>query len=460
MTRTLEDRMADMTPWIDQPENRPQVILNDVTLRDGKQALPWWNLWTKEQSEKLLSMMIDMGIHQAEVGFPAVPNDPESESVEYVIQALGERDLFFWTLARAVKSDIKNAKKSMRGASHKGIHTFLGTSPQHRESRRFSTDRIKSMVRDRVRQVKDCGDFLCEFSAEDATRTEIDFLLEIYGIASEEGADVLNIPDTVGHSTVLQYVELCRKIREAFPDFVISTHAHNDMGLAEANALSAVEAGFAQRIEGTLYGIGERAGNTDIMNIIMALMSEGGHFAQTLGKNLVNKKGDLCRLLDEFSDMTGIIARPVSPLYGYGCTTNRSGIHQAEVAKLKGTYVWEDGYDFGIAGRPLFDISPLSGKGGVTALLGEQASEINDMTLFTHFLRCVFSPDVNEHSLKSQFPSVKHESIHALANTIYRVRMKGQNEKETIECLEEMRSLTHDIIRDAMRIYVREIQTS
>lgn len=454
-TTQNKEHMAAMTPWITRDEDRPNIIINDVTLRDGKQALPWYNIPNKEDSAKFVGALADCGVHHAEIGFPAVEGDQETECVKHIVDVNKDRDIMMFALSRLVASDIETAIKTLSPAKHKGIHTFVGISKEHLQSRGFSYAKIHEMVRTHVKRIIEAG-FVCQFSGEDMTRAlyqeqlgilDPHFVEDVYGNAGENGAIIFNHPDTLGIETPKEYGGVIRNMKQGFPDQIHATHTHNDGSMAEANTIEGVLQG-AQRIEGTVCGIGERAGNADWMSVVITMMSQGKFPWQkekmaVHARNILKNPEGVSNVYECFQRMTGISQRVVAPGYGFFSQVNRSGIHQAEVAKMKASYLWTEPESFGFDPLPAFDMSPLSGKGGVKALSEESGKPVPDESRigeFTAFIRDIFSPDTNPHDIEERFDNINRNALKRVADKIYRSREEArlyqsspQNEKKWME---------------------------
>src|SRR5690606_21903758 len=245
-----------------------RVIVFDTTLRDGEQS-PGATMNT-EQKIEVARQLARLGVDIIEAGFPAAsPGD--LDAVRRIAKEV--KGLTVLGLARTSFTDIDAAWEAVQHAEDASIHTFISTSPIHMERKlRKSPDEVVEMARAAVRRCKGYVSKV-EFSAEDATRSDWDFLCRIFAAAIEEGATTINIPDTVGYTMPAEYAELIRYVRANTPgieDVVISVHCHNDLGMATANTLAAVQAG-ARQVEVTINGIGERAGNTSLEEVVMAL---------------------------------------------------------------------------------------------------------------------------------------------------------------------------------------------
>jgi 2-isopropylmalate synthase len=469
-----------LTPWIPQGQ-KPEFIINDLTLRDGKQALPWWTLWVRKQAGKLVHQMADVGVHHVEVGFPAIPGDPETETVAHLANALKDRDMALFGLARLMRSDIETAMEALAPAKYKGIHTFIGTSDIHIDSRRHTLGGHEKMsaseyrrnllrdTREMVRMIVEAG-YMSQFSPEDATRTDPAFLMDVLSAAVESGAQILNIPDTLGYADTEDYTELLAKVHKAFPDQIKSTHTHNDWSQAEMNALIPLKRGVAQRLEGTIFGIGERAGNADWTSIVLGLMSHPNPRYQEMSKNLLLHPEKIGDVTSYFTHISGIYQRPVGPGHGYEAITNRSGVHQAEVAKLKKTYIWMQPHQFGYEGRPMFDITPLSGKHGVREVLlslgidlggTSKPGDIGDTIRFdddeqldemTKLYRMLFTPDFDSKELHEAFPTISMKDMKALRGRCQKIREESRRMKNNESGTKDWLKQTDNIILEAFNL--------
>jgi len=251
---------------------KERIAIFDTTLRDGEQS-PGCSMYLTEKV-RLARQLEDLGVDIIEAGFP-IASDGDFGAVQAVSKEC--RRATIAALCRTVDADIERAAEALKPARKSRIHIFLATSDIHLEFKLRKTRReVVAMTRKAVAQARNCADEV-EFSAEDATRSDVEFLCEVLATAVEEGASVLNIPDTVGYTLPGEYSNLIRTVKERVVGdkiVTISVHCHNDLGLAVANSLAAVEAG-ARQVECTVNGIGERAGNASLEEIIMACAVRG-----------------------------------------------------------------------------------------------------------------------------------------------------------------------------------------
>ena len=254
---------------------KEHLIIFDTTLRDGEQS-PGASM-TKEEKVRIARQLERMRVDVIEAGFPAASNG-DFEAVKAVADSI--RDSTVCGLARAIEADIKRAGEALQGAGSARIHTFIATSPIHMEKKlRMSPDQVVEQAVKAVKWARQYTDDV-EFSPEDAGRSDITFLCRILEAVINAGARTLNIPDTVGYTMPEQFGNLIHTLRERIPGSdkaVFSVHCHNDLGLAVANSLSAVSHG-ARQVECTVNGLGERAGNASLEEIVMAVRTRQDYF--------------------------------------------------------------------------------------------------------------------------------------------------------------------------------------
>ncbi len=310
---------------------RAHIRIFDTTLRDGEQSPGCsMNLAEKLQMARQLEKT---GVDIIEAGFP-IASDGDFEAVQAVAQEV--RRPVIAGLARATHGDIERAWQAVKGAARPRIHVFLATSDIH------LAYKLKITRDDCLKQTAESVQFaasLCqdvEFSAEDATRTELDFLCDVMEAAALAGATTLNVPDTVGFITSQEYKEMIAAVRERV-QFVravtVSAHCHNDLGLAVANSIAALQAG-ARQIECTINGIGERAGNASLEEIVMALHVRGD--ALPYVTSIVSRQ--LYPASKMLSELTGVAVQPNKAIVGRNAFAHEAGIHQDGVIKNPLTY--------------------------------------------------------------------------------------------------------------------------
>ncbi|PYP14130.1 MAG: 2-isopropylmalate synthase [Gemmatimonadetes bacterium] len=299
----------------------PDVIIFDTTLRDGEQAPG--NAMSPEAKLRLARQLDALGVDVIEAGFPAAsPGDL------LAVQQVGEavRRPVIAALARCHDRDIDLAAEALQSAQRKRIHIVIATSDLHLEAklridRATCLERVRSAVRRARVHTADV-----EFSAEDATRSDLDFLCQVVALAVAEGATTINLPDTVGYTTPAEYAALFRTVRERVPEsetVVLSAHCHDDLGLAVANSLAAIEAGAGQ-VECTINGIGERAGNAALEEIVMAGRTRPQVLAFRCGVNA----REIVRTSRLLSHETGVFPQPNKAIVGRNAFAHEAGIHQ------------------------------------------------------------------------------------------------------------------------------------
>ena len=308
---------------------KSRITIFDTTLRDGEQS-PGCSMNVQEKV-RLARQLDRLGVDVIEAGFP-IASDGDFAAVQAVAAAVPRPIIA--ALARAAKHDIERAAQALQAAVRPRIHVFLATSDIHLQHKlRISRQQCLDQARDSVRYARTfCDDV--EFSPEDATRTDPEFLLQVLDAVVQAGATTLNIPDTVGYTVPAEFGALIRTIRERVPEsVVISTHCHNDLGLAVANSLAAIEAG-ARQVECTINGIGERAGNASLEEIVMALQVRADKYAfETAIAS--EQLYPTSQLLEE---ITGIPVQPNKAIIGRNAFAHEAGIHQDGMLKNPLTY--------------------------------------------------------------------------------------------------------------------------
>jgi 2-isopropylmalate synthase len=308
-----------------------QIRIFDTTLRDGEQA-PGFSM-TPDAKLKMARALAALRVDVIEAGFAAAsPGD--FESIQQIARTV--EGPIIASLARANRNDIGAAGKAIADAPRRRVHTFIGTSPIHREYKlNMGTQGVLGAIRESVSYAREFADDV-EFSAEDAIRTERDFLVEALSVAVEAGATTLNVPDTVGYTTPEEIYDLFRFLIEKVPhgpDVIFSTHCHNDLGMAVANSLAAVRAG-ARQIECAVNGIGERAGNCALEDAVMALRTRADTYGATT--NIDTTK--IMAASRTLSQITNAPPPRNKSIVGANAFAHESGIHQHGMLKNRETY--------------------------------------------------------------------------------------------------------------------------
>jgi len=366
-------------------ERVDEIRIFDTTLRDGEQS-PGVSLSAAEKVE-IARLLARMGVDVIEAGFPAA--SPEDRlAVERVAREVGRDGArpapMICALARAVDADIDAAWKAVRAAERPRIHTFLAASNIHLErklrmTRRQAIERTRAAVA-RAKSYCDC----VQFSPEDASRAEPDFLCEMVAAASDAGATTINIPDTVGYSTPDEFGRLIERIVGSVPSdgsVVVSVHCHNDLGMATANTLAGLCAG-ARQAEVTINGIGERAGNAAFEEVVMTLLTRYAHYRLTSRIDPAR----IARASRMVSHYTGIPIQPNKAIVGANAFAHESGIHQDGVLKHQSTYEIMRPEAIGLVDSALV-LGRHSGRHAFAEHIGELGYELEPIQLEAAFHR-------------------------------------------------------------------------
>jgi 2-isopropylmalate synthase len=310
---------------------RARVTVFDTTLRDGEQS-PGCSM-NHQEKLRLAHQLDRLGVDVIEAGFP-IASDGDFEGVKAIAAVI--RRPIIAGLARACRPDIERAWEALKDAAHPRIHVFLATSDIHLQYKlRITRDQCVGQARDAVRFAKSLCDDV-EFSPEDATRTDPDFLCRVLDAVVEAGATTLNIPDTVGYTVPSEFGDLITTIRRrvrGIEKVTISAHCHNDLGMAVANALAAVTAG-ARQVECTINGIGERAGNASLEEIVMAMRTRPDRYPYETG--VVSEQ--IFAASQMLSEITGVAVQPNKAIIGRNAFAHEAGIHQDGMLKNPLTY--------------------------------------------------------------------------------------------------------------------------
>ena len=362
------------------PDNTVRIF--DTTLRDGEQS-PGASLTSSEKID-IARQLARMGVDVIEAGFPAASPD-DLEGVRRIAREVGTADgPIICGLARATRGDIDKAWEAVQDAAKPRIHTFLATSDIHMEHKlRMTREQVVARTREMVTYARAlCPDV--EFSPEDACRSDPDFLVEVLGVAIEAGATTLNIPDTVGYIAPVEYFALMQKLIRETPgsDRVIwSVHCHDDLGLATANALAGLQAG-ARQAEVTINGIGERAGNTSLEEIVMALRTRPAVYQLTTNIDPTQ----ITRASRMVSNYTGMLVQPNKAIVGANAFSHEAGIHQDGILKHQATYEIMTPESVGLTQSNLV-LGKHSGRHAFRVRLNDLGYEMTDAELNQAFQR-------------------------------------------------------------------------
>jgi 2-isopropylmalate synthase len=360
--------------------SKPQLLIFDTTLRDGEQS-PGAAM-TREEKMRIARQLEKMRVDIIEAGFAAAsPGD--FEAIRSIAEVIKESTVC--SLARANEKDVRRAGEAIKPAARGRIHTFIATSPIHMEKKlRMKPDEVVEAAVKAVKWAREYTDDV-EFSAEDAVRSEFDFLCRVFDAVIQAGAKTINVPDTVGYSIPVQWGERMRQLIEHVPnsDKVIwSTHCHNDLGMASANSLAAVLNG-ARQVECTINGLGERAGNASLEEIVMAVRTRKDLFP-------VETHIDTTQILPAsrlVSQITGYVVQPNKAIVGANAFAHESGIHQDGVLKHRETYEIMRAEDVGWNANKL-SLGKLSGRNAFKTKLAELGIQLeSEETLNIAFAR-------------------------------------------------------------------------
>lgn len=363
----------------DAISTRDRVLIFDTTLRDGEQSPGA----TMSLAEKLaIAQLLDeMGVDIIEAGFP-IASDGDFEAVSEIAKMA--KNSVICGLARAARGDIDRAWAALAHAKKPRIHTFIGTSPLHREHQlQMDKDQVLRKIEETVGHARS----LCEnvqWSPMDATRTEPDYLIETVKVAVECGATTINIPDTVGYTAPRESAQIIRGLLEKVPGLdkcVVATHCHNDLGMATANSLAAVEAG-ARQIECTINGLGERAGNTALEEVVMALKVRADIMPFHTGVD-TTKIMAASRMV---ATASGFVVQPNKAIVGKNAFAHESGIHQDGVLKNVECFEVMRPQDVGLEGNSL-PMGKHSGRAAFRAKLKDLGIELGDNAFQEAFVR-------------------------------------------------------------------------
>ncbi|PQO22806.1 2-isopropylmalate synthase [Rhodobacteraceae bacterium WD3A24] len=355
-----------------------RVLIFDTTLRDGEQS-PGATM-THEEKLEIAALLDEMGVDIIEAGFP-IASIGDFEAVAAISRVA--KSATICGLARANPTDIDRAWEAVRHAPKGRIHTFIGTSPTHRDITHLDKDAMADRIHETVTHARNLTDDV-QWSPMDATRTERDYLCRVVEIAIKAGATTINIPDTVGYTAPKESAELIAMLIDRVPgadEITFATHCHNDLGMATANALAAVEAG-ARQIECTINGLGERAGNTALEEVVMALKVRGDIMPFTTGI-------DTRRIMAASRLVSAVSGFPVQynkAIVGKNAFAHESGIHQDGVLKNAETFEIMRPEDIGLNATNLV-LGKHSGRAALRAKLAELGYEMSDNQLGDVFVR-------------------------------------------------------------------------
>ena len=350
-----------------------KLIIFDTTLRDGEQS-PGASM-TKDEKLRIARQLERLKVDVIEAGFAASSNG-DFDCVQAIANAI--KDSTVCSLARANDRDISRAAQALKGANSARIHTFIATSPLHMEKKlRMSPEQVLEQARLSVRFARNlCADI--EFSPEDGYRSEVDFLCRVLEAVIAEGATTINVPDTVGYAIPELYGNFIRTLRERVPNSdkaIWSVHCHNDLGMAVANSLAGVKVGGARQVECTINGLGERAGNCSLEEVVMAVKTRRDYFGLEVGIDTTQ----IVPASRMVSQTTGFVVQPNKAVVGANAFAHASGIHQDGVLKARDTYEIMRAEDVGWSANKIV-LGKLSGRNAFKQRLQELGIEMDSET--------------------------------------------------------------------------------
>lgn len=365
-------------PNAQTPKAQDRVLIFDTTLRDGEQS-PGATM-TLEEKLQIATLLDEMGVDIIEAGFP-IASEGDFEAVSRI--AAISQNAVICGLSRADFRDIDRCWEAVKHAKRPRIHTFIGTSPLHRAIPNLDMDQMAERIHDTVTHARNLCDNV-QWSPMDATRTEHDYLCRVVEIAIKAGATTINIPDTVGYTAPRESADLIRMLRERVPGadtITFATHCHNDLGMATANALAAVEAG-ARQIECTINGLGERAGNTALEEVVMAMKVRNDIMPYRTGVDATR----IMNLSRVVATVSGFPVQFNKAIVGKNAFAHESGIHQDGMLKNAQTFEIMRPEDVGLNATSLV-MGKHSGRAALRSKLRELGYEVGDNQLKDVFVR-------------------------------------------------------------------------
>ena len=359
-----------------------QLIIFDTTLRDGEQS-PGASM-TKDEKLRIARQLERLKVDVIEAGFAASSNG-DFEAMQLIANSI--KDSTICSLSRANDRDISRAAEALKGANRARIHTFIATSALHMEKKlRMTPEQVLEQAKQSVRFARNlCADI--EFSPEDGYRSDMDFLCRVIEAVIAEGATTINVPDTVGYAIPELYGNFIKTLRERVPNSdkaIWSVHCHNDLGMAVANSLAGVKIGGARQVECTINGLGERAGNCALEEIVMAVKTRRDYFNLDLNIDAQH----IVAASRMVSQITGFVVQPNKAVVGANAFAHASGIHQDGVLKARDTYEIMRAEDVGWSANKIV-LGKLSGRNAFKQRLQElgvsMESEVETNAAFARF---------------------------------------------------------------------------
>ncbi|HIG24679.1 MAG TPA: 2-isopropylmalate synthase [Acidimicrobiia bacterium] len=392
------------------PDNKERVVIFDTTLRDGEQS-PGISLDVVEKLE-IAEQLARLGVDYIEAGFP-IASQGDFEAVQAI--ATSVKGPVICGLSRTAHKDIDRCWEAIEPAAKRRIHTFIATSPTHMEFKlKMSPEQVLAEAASAVKRAREYTDDV-EFSPEDASRSDFDFMCEVLQAVVDNGAGTLNIPDTVGFATPTEWAKRIADIRKRVPgDYVISTHCHNDLGLAVANSLAAVDAG-ARQVECTINGIGERAGNAAMEEIVMAINTRPDIYPNV---EVSIRTEELARSSQMVSRLTGYPVQFNKAVVGRNAFAHEAGIHQHGVLNERTTYEIMDPAAVG-QGESQLVLGKHSGRAAFKDRLAKLGVAIQGDALNAAFTRFKELADRKIQLTDADLEALVHEEIGGQAEHAY-----------------------------------------
>jgi 2-isopropylmalate synthase len=391
-----------------------KIKIFDTTLRDGEQC-PGASLNPEEKIE-IARQLAKLNVDVIEAGF-AIASPGDFESVKAIAQQI--KGPIICSLARARKQDIERAFEAVKHSERPRIHTFLATSPIHMEKKlRMTPDQVLNTAAEMVKLARSlCPDV--EFSPEDAGRSDPEFLYKVIGAVIDAGAKTVNVPDTVGYTMPWEFGALIENIIKNVPqikqrDITLSVHCHNDLGLATANSLAAVRAGATQ-VECTINGIGERAGNASLEEIVMSIRTRKDFFNHETG---INTK-EIYKTSRMVSNLTGLLVQPNKAVVGANAFAHEAGIHQAGVLRARETYEIMKPEDIGLTESRLV-LGKHSGRHAFADKLKDMGYELSEENLEKAFNRFKHLADQKKEISERDLETIVADEVYLVPET-YRI---------------------------------------
>jgi len=392
-----------------------KVLIFDTTLRDGEQS-PGASLSIAEKLE-IAEQLAVLGVDIIEAGFP-VSSPAQFEATKLVAEQV--QGPVIAGLARASEGDIEAAGRAIAPAKNKRIHTFIATSPVHMKHKlKKKPDEVLKMAVEAVKLAKGFVDDV-EFSPEDACRSEMPFLIEVLAAVIEAGATTLNIPDTVGYVMPYEYGQIIAQLRSDVPGIekcVISTHCHNDLGMAVANSLTGVRNG-ARQVECTVNGLGERAGNAALEEVVMAIHTRPDFFAsQSAGGLTTNiKTTEIYRTSQLVSQLTGFLVQPNKAIVGANAFAHEAGVHVDGVLKERTTYEIMTPESIGLGGSRMV-LGRHTGRHGFVDRCAQLGFKLKKDEIEHAYRRFLDIADKKKEVFDEDLAAIINEEIHVVEHT-------------------------------------------